>query len=85
MKVDLRLPERFLGRLRKGQSISLRVEAFPGRDFVARLEALDAQVDSNGRSVLARGVLPNQDASLRAGMFAKARILLRYKPAAIVV
>ena len=85
MKVDLRLPERFLGQLRKGQSIRLRIDAFPGREFIARLDALDVQVDANGRSLLARGVLPNPDASLRAGMFAKARILLREKPAAIVV
>jgi membrane fusion protein (multidrug efflux system) len=85
MKVDLRLPERFLGQLRKGQSIRLRIDAFPGREFTARLDALDAQVDANGRSLLARGVLPNPDASLRAGMFAKARIVLREKPAAIVI
>jgi membrane fusion protein (multidrug efflux system) len=85
MKVDLRLPERFLGQLRKGQSIRLLIDAFPGREFTARLDALDAQVDANGRSLLARGVLPNPDASLRAGMFAKARIVLREKPAAIVV
>lgn len=85
MKVDLRLPERFLGQLRPGQSISVEVDAFPGRSFVATLDALDAQVDANGRSVLARGVLTNPDGALRSGMFAKARIVLREKPQATVV
>lgn len=85
MKVDLRLPERFLGQLRPGQSISVEVDAFPGRSFVATLDALDAQVDANGRSVLARGVLANPDGALRSGMFAKARIVLREKPQATVV
>lgn len=85
MKVDLRLPERFLGQLRRGQAIAVEVDAFPGREFVARLDALDAQVDANGRSLLARGRLENPDGALRSGMFAKARIVLREKPQATVV
>ena len=85
MKVDLRLPERYLGQLRKGQSISVSVDAFPGREFTATLDAIDVQVDANGRSVLARGRLPNTDGALRSGMFAKARIVLKDKPAATVV
>jgi membrane fusion protein (multidrug efflux system) len=85
MKVDLRLPERFLGQLRPGQSIGIEVDAFPGKTFLATLDALDAQVDANGRSVLARGLLANPDGALRSGMFAKARIVLREKPQATVV
>lgn len=85
MKVDLRLPERFLGQLRRGQAISVSVDAFPGRTFDATLDALDAQVDANGRSLLARGRLANPDGALRSGMFAKARIVLREKPEALVV
>ncbi|MFP5462673.1 MAG: efflux RND transporter periplasmic adaptor subunit [Gammaproteobacteria bacterium] len=85
MKVDLRLPERFLGQLRPGQSIGIEADAFPGKTFLATLDALDAQVDANGRSVLARGLLANPDGALRSGMFAKARIVLREKPQATVV
>lgn len=85
MKVDLRLPERFLGQLRRGQSITVAIDAFPGREFVATLDALDAQVDANGRSVLARGRLANPEGVLRSGMFAKARIVLREKPEARVI
>ena len=85
MKVDVRLPERFLGELRKGQAIAISVDAFPKRVFTARLDALDVQVDANGRSVLARGRLANPDGALRTGMFAKARIVLKEKPAALVV
>ncbi len=73
MKVDLRLPERFLGQLRPRPADRDEFDAFPGRDFVATLDAIDAQVDANGRSVLARGRLPNADGVLRTGMFAKAR------------
>lgn len=85
MKVDLRLPERFLGQLQPGQPISIEVDAFPGRDFSATLDALDAQVDADGRSLLARGRLANPDRVLRSGMFAKARIVLSEKPQATMV
>ena len=85
MKVDLRLPERYLGQLHKGQAISLSVDAFPQRSFAATLDALDAQIDANGRSLLARGRLANPDEMLRTGMFAKARIVLKEKPAATVI
>jgi membrane fusion protein (multidrug efflux system) len=85
MKVDLRLPERYLGQLQKGLVISIGVDAFPERRFEARLDALDAQIDPNGRSLLARGRLANPDGALRSGMFAKARIVLREKPQAVVI
>ena len=85
MKVDLRLPERYLGQLRRGQEISVVVDAFAQRSFAAKLDALDAQIDANDRSLLARGRLANHDGALRSGMFAKARIVLREKPAATVI
>ncbi len=85
MKVDLRLPERFLGQLGRGQAVQIAVDAFPGKTFKATINAIDAQVDANGRSVTARGVLENPEGVLRSGMFAKARIILKTKADAIVV
>lgn len=85
MKVDLRLPERFLGDLRLGQSIEVRVDAHPQRQFRARLAALDAQISADGRAVVARGTLDNPDALLRSGMFVRSRIVLKEKPAAVMV
>jgi membrane fusion protein (multidrug efflux system) len=85
MQVDLRLPERFLGQLRRGQPVQIEFDAWPGRQFKALLEAVDAQVDANGRSVIARGRLANADGALRSGMFAKASLTLSEKPGAIMI
>jgi membrane fusion protein, multidrug efflux system len=85
MKVDLRLPERFLGLLRPGQPVRVEFDAWPGRAFEARLEAVDAQIDVNGRAVIARGRLPNPDGILRTGMFAKAMLTLSENPRAVVI
>ena len=85
MKVDLRLPERYLGQLRPGQLIEIEFDAYPGRRFQARLEAIDVRVDADGRSVMARGRLPNADGLLRTGMFAKVALTLSKRDDAVVV
>jgi membrane fusion protein, multidrug efflux system len=85
MKVDLRLPERYISQLQAGQTVNLSVDALPGKSFKATVLALDAQVDANGRALLVRGKLPNQEGVLRTGMFAKAKIVLKEKPQATVV
>lgn len=57
--VDFRVPERFLARVRRGQSVEVQLDAFPGRSFQATVDAVDPLVDANGRSVGIRAVLPN--------------------------
>lgn len=85
MKVDVRLPERYLGRVRRGQPIQLSFDSMPGKTFTATLDAIDAQIDANGRSLLARGKLANPDGALRTGMYARARVVLRENPSALVI
>src|SRR5690606_31651466 len=85
MKVDLRLPERYLGQLRPGQLIEVEFDAYPGRRFEARLEAIDVRVDADGRSLVARGRLPNADGLLRSGMFAKVTLTLSKRDDAVMV
>lgn len=85
MKVDLRLPERYAGRIQRGQVMQLSVESLPGRTFQATVDALDAQIDAEGRSLVIRGKLANPDGVLRSGMFVKSRVVLKEKPNAVVV
>ncbi len=59
MYVDFKLPERFQGKLRKGQPVELELDAMPGRKFKARIEAIDPTIDANGRSISVRAVMPN--------------------------
>lgn len=85
MKVDLRMPERYFGRIRPGQLVQLSFDSLPGKTFSATIRAIDAQIDANGRSLLARGTLPNPDGGLRTGMFARGRVVLRENPEALTV
>jgi membrane fusion protein (multidrug efflux system) len=83
--VDFRLPERFLTRLKTGQAVELVIDAIPGRKFAGRVEAIDAQLDANGRSILARARVTNADGALRGGMFARVRAVFDVREQALVV
>jgi membrane fusion protein (multidrug efflux system) len=85
MWVDFRLPERVLSRLRTGQPVDAEMEALPGRAFKGRIEAVDAQVDANGRSLLVRARLDNGGGVLKPGMFARVRTVFGVREKALVV
>ena len=85
MFVDFRLPERALGRLRTGQDVEVTLDGMPGRSFTGKVEALDSQIDANGRSLLVRARLDNREGRLRSGMFARARLVFAVRENAIVV
>jgi len=57
--VDYRLPERFQAKVMPGQTIEVKLDAFAGRMFKAKVEAVDPLIDANGRSIGVRAVLAN--------------------------
>ena len=85
MWVDFRLPERYVGPVKPGLPVQVTLDAMPGRNFAGKVEALDAQVDANGRSLLVRARIDNPDASLTSGMFARARIVFAVRERALMV
>lgn len=85
LKVDLKVPEHLLARVRTGQNIRVRVDAYPDRPFTARVQTIDTLVDQAGRSVLVRGLLDNPGQLLRPGMFARASLVLAQRNDALLV
>ncbi len=81
----LNIPESALARVRVGQTVSLRVESLPGREFTGRLTWIGAEVDERTRMARARAEVANPDGSLRARMFAQARIITQTKEGAMLV
>lgn len=79
LKVDFRLPENYLARVRPGQTLELTSDAIPGQRFEARIAAIDPLVDEQGRSVVMRATLPNEGLRLRPGMFARVRLILQQR------
>jgi membrane fusion protein (multidrug efflux system) len=69
--VDFRLPERYQTKIRRGQRAVVNIDALPGRQFAAQVQAIDPLVDANGRSIGVRGCIDNRQLQLRPGMFAR--------------
>lgn len=85
LEVDFSLPERYLARVRTGQAVDITLDALPGRTFKGRVEALDSQVDANGRALLVRARVDNTGALLKPGMFARPRVVFSVRENALVV
>jgi membrane fusion protein (multidrug efflux system) len=85
MTVRFALPERYADRVRPGQAVDLTVDAIPGRSFKGRVQALDVQVDANGRALQVLAQVANPGAVLRPGMFARPRVVFAVREGAVVV
>ncbi|MDR0563584.1 MAG: efflux RND transporter periplasmic adaptor subunit [Azoarcus sp.] len=76
LKLDFRLPETYLSRLKPGQKLDVTSDVMPGRVFPAEVEAIDPLVDADGRAVLLRARLSNEEGHLRPGVFARVRLIV---------
>ena len=71
MYVDFRLPERLQAKIRTGQTAQVAFDALPGVRYSAVVQAINPQIDADGRSVAVRGCIDNRRLQLRPGMFAR--------------
>lgn len=85
IKVDFRVPETFLSRVKVGQSIGVKVDALAGREFEGKIFAIDPVVDINGRAIRLRASVPNADLALKPGLFARIVIQVDQRDNALVV
>ena len=85
VKADFRVPEKFLLAIRVGQTIRIKVDAFPDASFEGKVYAIDPKLDVSGRSLLVRALVPNTDQRLRPGLFARVTVLLQLKEDALTV
>ncbi len=85
LKVDFRLPERYLTQLRAGQAVEVVADALPGARYKGTVEAINPRIDANGRSLEVRARLSNADGRLRPGMFARVRVIVGERANALMV
>jgi len=83
--VDFRLPERFQAKLKRGQTAMLDIDALPGQQYAAQIQAIDPLIDVNGRSVGVRACIDNRQLQLRPGMFARVNTVFGVKGNARVI
>ena len=85
VKAEFNVPERFLGEVKVGQAIELRVAAFPKERFKGEVYFLAPQIDPNTRTLLMKARVPNPEHRLKPGMFANLDLTLTLRDKAIMI
>ncbi len=67
---DFYVPQQSLGKLKVGQKVMVRTDAWPGQEFSGVIAVIDPKVDPNTRNVKVRARLDNPDKRLLPGMYA---------------
>lgn len=83
--VDFALPEQYLSKIAKDLEVTVRADAFPGRQFKGKLTAINSMVDPVTRNVPLQATLENPDHALHPGMFAKVEVALAETKKTIVI
>lgn len=74
IKVDFRVGEVILSKLHVGDQVTVEVDGFPHNSYVAKIEAIDTNVDPLGHSIRIQASFDNSEGELRPGLFAKVKL-----------
>jgi multidrug efflux system membrane fusion protein len=83
--INFTMPEQALPSLAVGQTVSITVDAFPGRTFPGRVVVIDPQIMTDTRTVRVQAEADNAEHLLASGMFAKVSVDLPAKPGVLTV
>ena len=85
IKVDFRIPENYLSKVRPNQEIAVKLDAYPGEEFKGRVYAVEPVVDERTRTMAMRARIQNKGYKLKPGMFVRVVVTLDSRPNALVV
>jgi multidrug efflux system membrane fusion protein len=71
--------------LQVGQTVRVAVDAFPGRTFEGKINAIEPQIATDTRNIRVQATLDNPDHILKPGMFATTTVVLPEKPPVVTV
>jgi len=78
IKIDIKIPESFLGLLKKDLKVEATTEAFI-ETFKGLLETVSARVDPTTRSILVQAKINNSDLKIIPGMLINVGVILKEK------
>src|SRR5690349_10345144 len=83
--LNFTVTEKDSGSLKVGQTVRLKVDAFPGRNFEGQISTIEPQIATDTRNIRVQATIANPDRILKPGMFASTTVVLPDKPAVITV
>ncbi|GHT65185.1 membrane protein [Spirochaetia bacterium] len=79
LEIRLYVAERFISRISMNQPCEITLDAYPGEVFRGAIREIAPTVDTASRTMEIRVNVENTGSRLKAGMFAKVRIITEFK------
>lgn len=76
LKLRFAVPERYLGRIDKGDRVTARVDPYPNETFEGTIKTVGGVIDPRTRTMFAEAEFPNRDGRLKPGLFARVEVKL---------
>lgn len=70
VKLNFTVTEKDVGKLRKGQDVILKVDAFPEKEFKGRVSIIYPSLEERTRTLQVEALVPNPDELLKPSFFA---------------
>jgi len=80
LTLEAQVPASEIPRIRPGQDVDFNVDGFAGRHFSGKVARINPTTEAGSRAMLVYISVPNVDAALRGGMFAKGSITTERSP-----
>ncbi|MET4117269.1 multidrug efflux system membrane fusion protein [Bradyrhizobium sp. JR4.1] len=77
--------EKDSGNLKVSQPVRLKVDAYPGRTFDAKITTIEPQISADTRNIRVQATISNPEKILKPGMFVTTTVVLPDKPAVVTV
>jgi multidrug efflux system membrane fusion protein len=77
--------EKDSGNLKVGQIVRVAVDAYPGKTFEGKINAIEPQIATDTRNIRVQATFDNPDRILKPGMFTTTTVVLPDKPAVVTV
>ncbi len=75
VKVQVGIPEKYVGDFKVGNTVTIRFDAFPGKAFPGKINYVSPEADPSVRTFLAEIDINNGENILKAGIMGNGRIL----------
>ncbi len=71
LRLRFTVPERYLGKIQRGQSVIARVDPYANETFTGTIQTVGGVIDPQTRTMFAEAEFANRDGRLRPGLFAR--------------
>lgn len=85
LQIKINVAERFISRINNGQGAVVSFDAYPGVEFNAKVFEVSPVLDTTSRTMLVKLKVTPADPRIRAGMFAKVRLITESIKDAVVL